>query len=129
MSNKIETLKKMRRVLVGGLCIPIILTGCGSNKDTNKTEIEETKNYVIILNDNNALIFEEVGYDLYSNNDVLHIDYPGGRIVANGEPYIIIETSDKNGKKEAYEAAKSLVGEDGTVTFYQENILKRKKTQ
>ena len=122
-----ELLKKQKaRLLIVATCAAIMLTsGCAKSSDDSKSN--NYGYYVITYNMDNAVIFElDNGYcNEYGISDTIN-DYK-----ANFRVYgqsIVIKNENENSKEYVYSVAQSLVGEDGSVTFYDaDEQLKLKK--
>ena len=92
-----------------------LLTGCGSNGDGN-VKNNRNDNYItlaIVLVDNTATIME-VGY-YHVSGGYTFIDYSNGTSIAGSNIMIVKGFKEYS---EVEEFARSLVGEDGEVNYY-----------
>ena len=93
-----------------------ILSGCGKNNGDY---------YYVVFNDNNAIIFDDSVYKIISDG------YSGNITVHDGEKKLRITNYIKfynYSKEETEDQIKSLIGEDGNISYYgfdKEKILKK----
>ena len=117
MKDKLNLLKKQKHQLaILALCSTLALGGCGATNTTNNNESSKTGGYVITYNMDNAVIFEMDQYEFGGNQQML--DKSMNPTFEITSPFIFIKYEDENSKEYAYSVALSLVGEEGTITFY-----------
>ena len=107
---KVENLKKGVATVV---LTSTLLTGCGSNGDVKSNHNDNYITLAIVFVDNTATIME-VGY-YHVSGGYTFIDYSNGTSIAGSNIMIVKGFKEYS---EVEEFARSLVGEDGEVNYY-----------
>ena len=129
--KKSKPAKKLRNTLLCWITASslLALSGCGPAKELErKTEVESTMT-AIILDDNNAMLVDIWAIDDdNTNTEVSYGDYAlytktGDILIVSGEFVEIIEG--ENARKKAEIIAQILIGEEGNIVSYEEELNKK----
>lgn len=124
---KLDKAKKVGKATICGILIAstLLFSGCGMiDKSRVYSDVTET---AIVLHDETAMIVDIEDHFAYSNGQNIKLQTSTGEdIIISAKNVHIVE--DENSREIAEEMAKQLVGENGTVTYYDE-IVKNVKTK
>lgn len=145
IKSKIEKVRKIGKVMIGGIVLSaVLLSGCGTEDITinEQTEVTQpiTPSTAIVMENGNAMIVDLQSYDKYTRDmgSVHYSTFAEDRIwvlyTSNGDRMLMDYDSVKfidgeNSHEKAEIIAQALVGPNGQVTCYDEVILDYDKTK